>query len=66
MTDLEALKKRIEELEKNQALILQQFTQNCFQCNGEGEVAFPSGVTQTCLPCNGTGKVIMLKSGTGI
>jgi hypothetical protein len=44
MTDLEALTKLIEELEKNQAILFQQFAKDCPQCDGTGTVTFLSGV----------------------
>ena len=61
-TEIEALTKRVEELEKNQAILFQQFAKDCYQCDGTGK--FGRDI-QHCDDCNGTGKVIMLKSGTG-
>ena len=63
MTDLEALTKRVEELEKNQAILFQN--SKCTSCEGTGLKLSSKFYAKLCLICNGTGKMIMLKSGTG-
>jgi DnaJ-class molecular chaperone len=62
MTDLEALTKLIEELEKNQAILFQN--SKCTSCEGTGLKLSSKVYAKLCLICNGTGKVIVLKPTT--